>query len=78
VVVVGQEPLLDILRAADDLPVVVLYGEPGAEIRVETSPVLGPQAHWQELWRGTMTNLFQVIDPASTNSMGFYRAVRTQ
>jgi hypothetical protein len=73
-VVVGQELLLEPILSSNQLCNLVLYGQPGTNYRIETSPEPnGPV--WTPAWQGTLSNLFLTINGiATTNQTLFFRA----
>ncbi len=73
VVVIADHPLLEALLATNAQRTLILYGKPGTNYVVETTPDLVTPA-WQTFWQGALTNLFQQIDIPGTNSIIFYRA----
>ena len=78
VVVVANEPLVEALTSTNQQPLLVLYGQVGWTnlVQVSTDP-LGGSNTWQTAWQGTLTNLFQTIQPvAPTNADLFFRAFR--
>ena len=76
VVIVGEEPLLEVLRSTNGLVQAVLYAPVGSTNVVQTSPDL-PALSWSAWQPVTMTNLLQSLPllPA-TNRTLFFRAVR--
>jgi hypothetical protein len=77
VVVVSEEPLLQALSATNLFPALILYGEPAANYIIEATPDLQNSNQWQTVWTGSLTNLFQMVMPASsTNYNRFLRAIR--
>ncbi len=76
VVVVGNEPLVEVLSSATLQPVLALYGEPGLNYAIESST--DPTGNkWQPAWQDTLTNVVQVIQlPVTTNRLLFFRAVQ--
>jgi hypothetical protein len=79
VVVIGNEPLVEALRAADGSRSVTLYGKPNAAFALETTDTVAVSNSWKLLTRVPMTNLTftlpanQPLQPAQ-----FYRAYEFQ
>ena len=76
VVIVGEEPLLEVFPSTNGLVQAVLYAPVGSTNVVQTSPDL-PALSWSAWQPVTMTNLLQSLPllPA-TNRTLFFRAVR--
>jgi hypothetical protein len=76
-VIIGREPLLETQFTSGQSRRLILYGEPGAHIQLQTTLTLGSGASWQ-VWRELdLPALFQVVDdvPLGENAL-FYRALR--
>jgi hypothetical protein len=66
VVVIGAEPLLEAYMGTNGHPVLVLYGQIGTNYVVQATADLSDPASWQTAWQGTLSDLFQVIEPVAT------------
>ena len=75
VVAIGREPLLDAFLTESNQPALVLYGQPGSTNRLESTLAL-PPAFWTPGEEVIMTNLWQILHPAATNRMEFFRALK--
>ena len=77
VVVVGEEPLLEAYFETNHLLALMLYAKAGTTNVVIGSPDLSvPAAAWTSVQSIGMSNLFQWVQPPTTNQWMFYRAVR--
>ena len=76
VVVVGNEPLVEVLMSTNQQPMLVLYGEPGPNYLIQSTTDLQNTNLWQTAWQGTLTNLIQVIGPATSSQGTYFRALR--
>jgi hypothetical protein len=77
---VGEEPLLEMVRDTNRQPLLILYGKPASGYSIESGTNLFTGAWMQMLTNLTVTtNLFlSMKPPVVTNSVGFYRALRTE
>jgi hypothetical protein len=78
VVVIGEEPLLEMIHGTNGQPLLILYGKPASGYTVESRPDLTAGA-WQPALPGLAitTNLWlDFPSPGSTNRGNYYRAVR--
>ena len=72
-VMVGDEPLLEAVFDSDHHPKLILYGQPGSNYTVESTPSL--TSPWATVASFSMTNLFRPIGEApTTNQTMFFRA----
>ena len=74
VVVVGQQSLLEALRAPDGSRSLALYGHPGASYQVQSAANLSGPNNWNALTRVALTSIMQVLPVDSTPPRAFYRA----
>ena len=76
-VIIGEEPLLELLFGTNGYPALVLYGKPAWNCDMETRPRLDSATPWQLYQQTVLEDLFQSFDLApATNSVRFFRAVR--
>jgi hypothetical protein len=77
VVIVGREPLLEAQFTSLGSRRLVVYGEPGAHVQLQTTPALGSGVSWQPWRELDLPGLFVVLDdvPLAENPL-FYRALR--
>jgi len=77
VVVVGQQPLVEVLALADQAPL-ILYGNPGFNYVIESATAMDPHPNWQPIGPPvTLTTLSQTNQLAAPlNSGVFFRSVR--
>jgi hypothetical protein len=74
VIVVATEPVLDSVRQGDGTLGIMLYGQPGANHRIEAAHELLPDA-WFPLTNWTLADRWQLFQvPPPTNRPVFYRA----
>jgi len=79
VVIVGEEPLLEITRTGSDQVQFDLYAPTDTTNRVEITEHLPPNEAWTLLESIGMTNLFHALPPYSvTNQSLFIRAIREE
>jgi hypothetical protein len=76
-VIVGEQPLLDIQESGTNGLVVTLYGTPGTTNELQSSQSLSKtNGSWQTIWQNVLTNLATPISvPIGTNSHTYFRAV---
>lgn len=78
VVVIGEEPLLEMVHGTNTQPLLFLYGQPASGYTIETRPNLASGA-WQAAVPGLTitTNLWlEFPPPASASRENYYRALR--
>lgn len=73
-VIVGQQSLLEALRAPDGSRNLALYGHPGASYQVQASADPSKPANWNNLMRVPLTNIVETFPLNSSPSPAFYRA----
>jgi hypothetical protein len=67
--------LLEAFMSANARPALALCGQTGSNYVIQANPDLGNPAGWYPIWQGTLTDLFQIIEPApSGNRVLFFRA----
>jgi hypothetical protein len=77
VVVVGVQPVLEVFPSTNGSPALVVYGQPGSSVVVESTSDLGNSESWESAWTAQQTNLFQVIPlVVGTNHFEFFRVKR--
>jgi hypothetical protein len=78
VVIIEREPLLEALPLVNGQPNVVLYGIPGHDYDIQSTPVLPASSGWVPVWQGTMpSNSLWMVADGLTNSIApslFFRA----
>ena len=78
VVVVGEEPLLEMVLNTNRQPLLVLYGKPASGYSIESRPNLWAGG-WQVVLKNltVTTNLFlEFVPPNSAEPANYYRALR--
>jgi hypothetical protein len=76
VVVVGEEPMLELLHSTNNSALLILYGKPLYSYQLESAPSLQTPIQWAPWQQLALTNLFAPVNVAITNQQRFYRAVR--
>jgi RHS repeat-associated protein len=79
VVVIGEEPLLECVRATNGQPALILYGKLAAGYAVESATNLTVSAWQPVLTDLTLTNLWRELTlPPSPSRANYFRALRSQ